>query len=266
MWLDSTCGPVCQSYFYGSALQQNEQRPPNAGEVSIHQPVAGENPSHPEYYTKKDLEAQQSMANSTASLVMLTVMTIVLGVLGTIAIVFTLLQTNKAVIAAQEMNAITANQSRAWMKLLPTVEGRFQVTDREISCEIPCNFINVGTKPAIKARNTATIIQVIGTTGYIDIENQDSSIIFDHASVIFPGDKTLLNKFERYTIVNGRNKRAIHNIAVEFKCTYFNGSSKDESITRHVNHYTVLTNQTREGYINIGECLSGPVPEQDQAT
>ena len=70
---------------------------------------------NPHYYERQDLRAQESVARTTNALVRLTCITIFLGAMGTVLLIWTLRANTRAAEAATEANRIARLDMRAWV-------------------------------------------------------------------------------------------------------------------------------------------------------
>jgi len=161
LWLETNCGPICQANLYGHALNQGNDSPdriPSWIQKSdgINSPVTDPKPKDANYLAEQDLKAQESMARSTVAIVNLSLVSIVLGLIGTFAIIWTLLETRRSVfhsIRAADAAQSAIGNERAWLIPFGCSTTTMTTIDQndaiEYSARVRGDYKNSGKTPAL---------------------------------------------------------------------------------------------------------------------
>jgi hypothetical protein len=154
IWLELDRAPHHYEYEAGPAGGQTPDSPEVVGDgrPGSNNPSDSNDPkqpSHPDYYSHHDLEAQRQMAKATDAIVFWTKFAAIITSIGLIAIVWTLVETRKAVKAADDAVIVTRDMAhrelRAYLQVGSVrIENFFP--DKEPKAYF--SFLNVGKTPA----------------------------------------------------------------------------------------------------------------------
>lgn len=120
--------------------QFNSTTPPHASKN-----IGPDDPDHPKFYEHQDLKAQRSVAQATDAIVLWTKISVILGALGAITIVWTLFETRRSVETANRALII---ENRPWVFLNPSSFSDLQINENGAQATILVTLSNTGNNPA----------------------------------------------------------------------------------------------------------------------
>ena len=192
------------------------------------------------WYEQQDLRAQESVARATNALVYMTGITILIGLVGTGLLVWTLSVSATATEAAVESNKIMRQEQRPWLVFDWEVKCDFFDRGDRGSITWHYDFVNKGKSPAF---DVDLKMYLLCRTGLMNMPWQVSERAQlalrnrmtgkTTGAVVFPGERTEHVKYEGF-----------------FRSRY--GYSNDFDAGDHIMVITCLTYRLREGVNEFG--------------